>query len=124
MIKDISDTTESNYGHLCDENQRTEDLIDDHISLHRILTRLLPLGALVGIDDAMYVLCVGFEGYIHSHEVPDIDVPAAAQYVVHVALPFFVLCVKKYVALFLLFLWSHPLSSDAPIAAAISRRLG
>jgi hypothetical protein len=120
MITDISDTTKSNYGHLFDEKQRTKDLIDDHINLHRFLARLLPLGGLVEIDDAMYMLCVGLEDYSHSHKAPDIDVPAAAQYVIHAAAPIFDACVKGYVALFLRFLQSHPLNNEAPISANTS----
>jgi len=104
MITDISDTTKSNYAHLFDEKNRTNDLIDDHINLHRFLARLLPLGGLVDLDDAMYMLCVGLEDYSHSHEAPDIDVPAAAQYVIHAAVPIFDACVKGYIALFLRFL--------------------
>lgn len=104
MRTDISDTTKSNYGHLCNEKQRTKDFIDDLINLQRFLARLLPLGGLVEIDDAMYMLCMGLEEYSHSHEAPDIDVPAAAQYVIHAAVPIFDACVKGYVALFLRFL--------------------
>jgi len=120
MMTAISDTARSNYGHLFDKKNRTKDLIDDHINLHRFLARLLPLGGLVDLDDAMYMLCVGLEDYSDSHKAPDIDVPAAAQYVIHAAAPIFDACVKGYVALFLRFLQSHPLNSEAPISANTS----
>jgi len=120
LITDISDTTKSNYGHLFNEKNRTKDLIDDHINLHRFLARLLPFGGLVDLDDAMYMLCVGLEDFSNSHGAPDIDIPAAAQYVIHAATPIFGACVKGYVALFLRFLQSHPLNSEAPISANTS----
>lgn len=102
MITDISDTTKSNYGHLFNEKNRTKDLIHDHINLHRFLARLLYLEGLVDLDDAMYMLCVGLEDFSDSHEAPDIDIPVAAQYVIHAAVPIFDACVKGYVALSLI----------------------
>lgn len=91
----IGDTAASNYAHLFENQERTKDLIHDHINLHRFLARLLFLGGPVGLDDAMYMLSVGLEDHPESHKAPDIDVCAAAQYVIHAAKPIFDGCVKK-----------------------------
>ena len=89
MSTTLSDTTRANYGNLFEERHRTPDLIRDHINLNRFIARLLSAVAgtdgedITGIDDALFILVVGLEGHADSHNFPDVDVPVAAQYVIH-----------------------------------------
>lgn len=90
----ISDTAASNYAHLLEESQRTKELIEDHINLHRFQARLLPIGGIVGLDDAMYMLSVGLEDHPESHDALDVDLGVAAGYMVHAAEGVFDACLK------------------------------
>ena len=103
MATAIGDTAQSNYGDLFEERQCTRNLISDHIHLNRFLARLL--SALNGtgneqerimeLDDALLILSTGLEGHAESHDLPDVDIPAAAQYVIHAGEVFFEECKKE-----------------------------
>ena len=92
LVTAIGDMAASNYAHLFEEHKRTKDLVSDHINLHRFLARLLSLGGLVGLNDSLYMLSVGLEDHPESHNDPDIDVCAAAQYAIHASVPIFAGC--------------------------------
>ena len=82
----VADTTRANYGVLFEESRRDQDLISDHVHLNRFLARLLflnPEERISDIDDALFILATAFEGHPDSHNAPEIDIPAAAQYMIH-----------------------------------------
>lgn len=94
LVTTISDTAASNYAHLFERHNRTRNLVEDHVNLHSFLARLLSHGDLVGLDNTLYILSVGLENHLESHQDADIDVRAAAQYAIHAAAPIFDACVK------------------------------
>jgi len=100
MVVTIGDTTQSNYGNIFDERHRTPDLISDHIHLNRFIARLLsalgdvenPGERITGLDDALFILSTGLEDNSESHNLPDVDIPASAQYMIHAGELFFEAC--------------------------------
>lgn len=101
MAVTIGDTTQSNYGNIFDERHRTSNVISDHIHLNRFIARLLALTdienpgeGITGLDDALFILSTGLEGNSNSHDLPDVDIPAVAQYMVHAGELFFEACKK------------------------------
>lgn len=100
MVATIGDTTQSNYGNIFDERHRTPDLISDHIHLNRFIARLLsalgdvenPGERITGPDDALFILSTGLEDNSESHNLPDVDILAAAQYMIHAGELFFEAC--------------------------------
>ena len=96
MATTIGDVSQSNFGHLFDQKQRTESLVQDHINLHRFTARLLSINAEIhGPDDALFILSVGLEDHPESHGSSEIDVPAAAQYFIHAGDTIFDACNKR-----------------------------
>lgn len=101
----IGDTTQSNYGLLFEERHRTPDLISDHIHLNRFIARLLsalgdvdnPGETITALNDALFMLSTGLEENPDSHKLPDVDIPAAAQYMIYAGEVFFEACKKEYV---------------------------
>lgn len=99
----IGDTTQSNFGLLFEERRRTLELIIDHIHLNRFIARLLsalgdvenPGETITGLDDALFILSAGLEENPDSHKLPDVDIPAAAQYMIHAGEVFFEGCKKE-----------------------------
>lgn len=93
----MGDWASSNYGHLFDNSKHTPGLIRDHIHLHRFIARLLsslgenenPEHRLTGLNDALFILSTSLEDHSDSHDLPDVDVPAAAQYMIHAGELFF-----------------------------------
>ncbi|CAF9939346.1 MAG: hypothetical protein HETSPECPRED_001559 [Heterodermia speciosa] len=91
--KAIGDTTQSNYGILFEEEQRRRrpSLVQEHVNLNRFIARLLsalgepgkPKEGLTHVNDALFILSTALEGHASSHQLPDVDVPAAAQYMIH-----------------------------------------
>ena len=116
LVTTMSDAVSSNHAHLFETHNRTRNLIDDHVNLHCFLARLLSHGGdLVGLDDTLYVLSVGLEDHLESHQDPDIDIRAAAQYAIHAAGPIFDACVKGQVLLL-----PHPvLSREIPLVMKV-----
>ncbi len=102
MATTIGDTTQSNYGNLFDDRHRTPDLISDHIHLNRFIAGLLsalgsfedPQESITGLDDALFILSTGLEENTESHKMPDVDIPAAAQYIIHAGELLFKACKK------------------------------
>ena len=99
LVATIGDTAASNYAQLFEKHKRTKDLVDDHINLHGFLARLLSVGGLVEVNDSLYMFSVGLEDHSESHNDPDIDVRAAAQYAIHAAVPIFAGCVTGWALL-------------------------
>lgn len=54
-------------------------------------------GDVVGLDDALFILSTALEDHPESHHSPDIDIPAAAQYVTHAGSVLFEACMKGFV---------------------------
>ena len=89
----IGDTTQSNYGMLFEEAQRRRrpSLVQEHVNLNRFIARLLsalgeprePKGGLTQVNDALFILSTALEGHASSHQLLDVDIPAAAQYMIH-----------------------------------------
>ena len=89
----IGDTTQSSYGMLFEEEQRRRrpSLVQEHLNLNRFIARLLsalgeprePKEGLTHVNDALFILSTALEGHASSHQLPDVDVPAAAQYMIH-----------------------------------------
>ena len=89
----IGDTTQSNYGILFEEEQRRRrpSLVQEHVNLNRFIARLLsalgeprePKEGLTHVNDALFILSTALEGHASSHQLPDVDIPAAAQYMIH-----------------------------------------
>ncbi len=93
----MGDWASSNYGHLFDNSNESPGLIRDHIHLHRFIARLMsflgenehPEHRLTGLNDALFILSTSLEDHPDSHDLPDVDVPAAAQYMIHAGELFF-----------------------------------
>lgn len=116
----LGDQRSSNYGHLFNDSHRDQALIHDHIHLSRFEARLLsalgenenPKHRLTGLSDALFILSTSLEDHSDSHHLPDVDVPAAAQYMIHAGELFFDECNKGFVdskseLIFdLIFIWS------------------
>lgn len=88
----LGDLTQSNYGLLFEDGRRTPDLIHDHIYLNSFIARLLanlkqpenPAEVISGSNDALFILSTSLEGGDNSgHGLPNVDIPAAAQYMIH-----------------------------------------
>ena len=102
MATTIGDAAQSNYGVLSEERHRTPDLISDHIHLNRFLARLLlaldnpegPGDHITGLDDALFILSTSLEEHADSHDLPNVDIHAAAQYMIHAGELFFEACEK------------------------------
>ena len=98
----IGDITQSNYGLLFEASKRNQSLIRDHIQIHGFLSRLLsalggledPKGRLTAFSDALFILSTSLEEHPDSHNLPDVDVPAAAQYMIHAGTILFEECKK------------------------------
>lgn len=98
----MGDVRSSNYGHLFDDSRRSQALIHDHIHLSRFEALLLsalgenenPKYRLTVLSDALFILSTSLEDHSDSHHLPDIDVPAAAQYMIHAGDLFFDECNK------------------------------
>ena len=98
----IGDAAQSNYGVLSEERHRTPDLISDHIHLNRFLARLLlaldkpegPGDHITGLDDALFILSTSLEEHADSHDLPNVNIHAAAQYMIHAGELFFEACEK------------------------------
>ncbi|KAL9087246.1 MAG: hypothetical protein Q9165_006740 [Trypethelium subeluteriae] len=89
FAKEFSITTgdyaQSNHGLLFEPRHRTRVRIQEHINLHRLFARLLgevPDEGLVHIEDAFYIISTALEDHPESHNAPNIDIPAAAQYMI------------------------------------------
>lgn len=52
---------------------------------------------ITGLDDALFILSAALEDHPDSHRTPVIDIPAAAQYVIHCGDVFFEVCIKGFV---------------------------
>lgn len=93
----MGDCASSNYGYLFDNSNDSPGLIRDHIHLHRFIARLMsflgenenPEHRLTGLNDALFILSTSLEDHPDSHDLPDVDVPAAAQYMIHAGELFF-----------------------------------
>lgn len=93
----MGDWASSNYGQLFDTSKHSPGLIRDHIHLNRFIARLLsslgesknPEHRLTGLNDALFILSTSLEDHSDSHDLPDVDVPAAAQYMIHAGEFFF-----------------------------------
>ena len=102
MATTIGDVTQSNYGVLFEKRHRTADLISDHIHLNRYIARLLfalgnpkdPGESITGLSDAFFILCTSLEDHADSHDLPNVDTQAAAQYMIHAGEIFFEACEK------------------------------
>ena len=107
----IGDTTQSNYGLLFEEEKRHQKpgLVSEHINVNGFIARLLsalgeprePKEGLTHLNDALFILSTALEDHASSHKLPDIDIPAAAQYMIHAGELIFDECDKGSV--FLLF---------------------
>lgn len=99
----LGDTTQSNYGLLFEDSKRTPDLIRNHIYLNGFIARLLadlkpPANSaevLTGFNDALFILSTSLEDHDSSHDLPNVDIPAAAQYMVHAGVVLYHECVKE-----------------------------
>lgn len=93
----MGDCASSNYGHLFDDSKKSLGLIRDHIHLNRFTARLLsslgenenPEHRYTGLNDALFILSTSLEDHSDSHHSPNVDIPAAAQYMIHVGKLFF-----------------------------------
>ena len=114
----LGDLTQSNYGHLYEAEQRRRNtrLGEEHIYLNRFIARLLsalgepeePKEGLTHVQDALFIVSTALEDHAASHKVPDVDVPAAAQYLIHSGKLVFGEC-KKGSVHFLVFISHCPL---------------
>lgn len=97
LVVCVGDTASSNFARLFEEREMTNDLIDDHVNLHRFLARLLSLGVgvLVQMEDIFYMLSVGLEDHAASGTTrAGVDARTAAQYLIHAAEDIFDGCEK------------------------------
>ena len=105
----IGDVTQSNYGLLFEEKQRRRNprFGEEHIYLNRFIARLLstlgepgePTEGVTQVQDAVFILSTALEDHASSHRLPDVDVPAAAQYMIHAGELVFDECQKGSVRL-------------------------
>ena len=104
FVGSLADTTKSNYGHLFEESRRTPDLIRNHIYLNCFIARLLPYHheasfsseVLSDFDDALFILSTTLEvEHDSSHGLPNVDVPAAAQYMIHAGKRIYNECIEE-----------------------------
>lgn len=100
----LGDTTQSNYGLLFEDSQRNSELIRNHISFNGFIARLLaclkePANSaevISGFSDALFILSTSLEGdHDSSHDLPNVDIPAAAQYMIHAGTVFYQECIKE-----------------------------
>ena len=102
MATTAGDVTQPNYGHLSEERQRTPDLVSSQTHLDRFIARLLfafgrpknAVGSFTGLNDTLFIIGTGLEEHADSHNLPNVDVPAAAQQTIHAAELFFEACEK------------------------------
>lgn len=52
---------------------------------------------ITGLDDALFVLRAALEDHPDSHRTPGIDIPAAAQHVIHCGNVLSEVCIKGFV---------------------------
>jgi len=52
---------------------------------------------IAGLDDALFILSAALEDHPDSHRTPGVDIPAAAQYVIHCGDVLFEVCIKGFV---------------------------
>ena len=105
----IGDLTQSNYGHLFEAEQRCRNprLGEEHINLNRFIARLLsalgeprkPGEGVTQVQDALFILSTALEDHASSHKLPNVDIPAAAQYMIHAGGVVFSQCEKGSVRL-------------------------
>ncbi|KAI9666518.1 MAG: hypothetical protein M1821_004454 [Bathelium mastoideum] len=96
--KITGDYAHSNHALLFESRNRTSSRIQDYIHLHRFFARLLgaiPNEGPVRIEDAFYIVSIALEDHSESHEAPDIDISAAAQYMIWAAKVFLEGCCKQ-----------------------------
>jgi len=101
------DLTRANYGHLFDaaSSTSTTGLIQDHVNLNGFIARLLstvdspedPKDRVTGLDDALFIMSTSLEDHPNSHSLPDVDIPAAAQYMIHAGALLLKACQDRWV---------------------------
>lgn len=83
------EATHADYSHLF--NEELPELIRDYIAMSGFYARLLNLmgewpvleGDITGLWDALFVLCEAIEDETTAHTNPNIDISAAAMYLIH-----------------------------------------
>ncbi len=87
----MADRTEWNYDLVSDASRRTPCRIRDYIHLNVFIARLLPVidkprdpkQRFSGLNNALFVLSTSLEGHPESLNSPDVEITAAAQYMIH-----------------------------------------
>lgn len=120
----IGEMTQSNYGLLFEAEQRRRNprLGKEHVNLNRFIARLLsalgeprePGEGVTQVQDAMFILSTALEDHASSHKLPNVDVPAAAQYMIHAGEVVFNQCEKGSVRLL-----SFPLPAASPYSSFV-----
>ena len=91
LSSSLGDLTQANYGNLFENNQDGSDLVRDHVTTHGFYARLLdavghvqiPNERISGLDDALFILRNSLEAEETVHGNSNIDIPAAAMYMIH-----------------------------------------
>ena len=100
--QNLGDSTQANYGHLFENNWPY--LKANHEAINGFYARLLnavgdwqiPEEVITGLYDALFIVSGAIEDEPTAHENPDIDVPAAAMYMIHASTLFFEESKKGY----------------------------